>query len=204
MAAASLAVVALAYFLFLRQLSANTDRYTDQGGIPPLHMPVIARPVIAQTPPPRHDQQSVFSARLHRFLQPEIDAKLVVVTETTPQRTEVRIFNGGMFDSGSATVHDAFVPLLIKIGDALNDEQGMVVITGHTDDQPIHTIQFPSNYELSAARAQAAAAIMAQRLRDPSRVTVKGLANMVPIDTSPTDAARRLNRRIEIILIRQG
>jgi type VI secretion system protein ImpK len=140
---------------------------------------------------------------LHRFLQPEIDAHLVTVSET-PQMIEVRIFNRGMFALGSAAVRPDFVSLLERIGEALNEEPGSVLVTGHTDNLPIHTVQFPSNFQLSVARAQAANAVMLHRLRDPTRLTVEGRADSQPIAGNETEDGRAQNRRIDVILQRRG
>ena len=122
----------------------------------------------------------------------------------TAQTIDVRIFNAGMFASGSATVRAAFVDLLERIGSALNDEQGHVVVTGYTDNQPIHTVQFPSNYQLSVARARAASDIMLHRLHDPARLTIEGRGDAQPIGSNDTPDGRRQNRRIDIVLQRQG
>jgi type VI secretion system protein ImpK len=112
----------------------------------------------------------------------------------------VRINNQGLFGSGSAVVEDDDVPLLQKIGTALGRETGTVVVTGYTDNQPIHTLQFPSNFELSTARAQAAAAIMDQTIGDQSRMSAKGMGDAQPVASNDTAAGRAQNRRIEIVL----
>jgi type VI secretion system protein ImpK len=173
-------------------------------------MPRLERPPpppvqVARPPPPRllPPPPSQVVASLHRFLQPEIDAKLVIVSET-PQMIEVRIFNRGMFALGSATVRPDFVSLLERIGEALNEEPGAVLVTGHTDNLPIHTVQFPSNFQLSVARAQAASAVMLHRLHDPKRLTVEGRADSQPIAGNDTEDGRAQNRRIDVILQRRS
>ena len=138
---------------------------------------------------------------LHRFLQPEIDARQVIVWET-PQSIAVRIFNAGMFASGSATVRAEFVALLEHIGEALNEEPGRVMVTGHTDNQPISTPQFPSNFQLTVARAKAAGAVLLHRLRDPARLVTDGRADSVPIADNATPEGREQNRRIDLLLQR--
>jgi type VI secretion system protein ImpK len=75
-----------------------------------------------------------------------------------------------------------------------------VVVTGYTDNQPIDTLQFPSNFELSQARAQAAAAILDQTIGDESRITAKGMGDADPVADNGTAAGRAQNRRIEIVL----
>jgi type VI secretion system protein ImpK len=97
-------------------------------------------------------------------------------------------------------VEDDDIALLQKIGTALGRETGTVVVTGYTDDQPIHTLQFPSNFELSEARARAAAAIMEQTIGDQSRISAKGMGDADPVADNSTPAGRAENRRIEIVL----
>jgi type VI secretion system protein ImpK len=79
-----------------------------------------------------------------------------------------------------------------------------VTVDGYTDDQPIHTVQFPSNFQLSQARADAAKAIIARALGDPSRITAQGHADANPIASNATPEGRDQNRRIEVVLRRQG
>ncbi len=109
-----------------------------------------------------------------------------------------------MFGSGSSTLQPTFLSLLQRIGDALNTEPGRVQVIGHTDNQPIRTVRFPSNYQLSLARAQAARDVVAQKINDPSRLSVEGRADQMPIASNDTAEGREANRRIEIVLRRQG
>jgi type VI secretion system protein ImpK len=109
-----------------------------------------------------------------------------------------------MFASGSATLTPSFKPLLDRIGLALKEEQGPVKIIGYTDNEPIRTIAFPSNVQLSDARAKAAAKIIATTVGDPARLSTEGRADADPIDTNATPQGRERNRRIEIVLYRQG
>ncbi|MGD0106805.1 MAG: OmpA family protein, partial [Rhodopila sp.] len=116
----------------------------------------------------------------------------------------VRIRNRGLFASGNATVSSAYVPLLERIGQALNAERGTVEVDGYTDNQPIRTVRFPSNYQLSTARAEAAAAVITRAMNEPGRVTAKGYADADPVSSNDTPEGRDDNRRIEVILRRQG
>ena len=109
-------------------------------GAPLAHMPRIVRaaPASPVPPPPR----AAAADPLYLFLKPEIDQGLVTVLgdHATPI---VRIRNAGMFASGSATVAGSYYPLLQRIGEALKAEKGPVTVDGYTDNQPIHTVQFP-------------------------------------------------------------
>jgi len=80
-----------------------------------------------------------------------------------------------------------------------------VLVTGHTDSDPLlRHWPFPSNLELSVARAQAASAIMLHKLQDPHRLTVEGRADTEPVQPNDTDAHKAQNRRIDIILQRRS
>jgi type VI secretion system protein ImpK len=107
-----------------------------------------------------------------------------------------------MFGSGAATLASPYVPLLGRIGDALNDEIGNVMVYGFTDDQPIRTARFPSNFELSQARADAVASLLRARLTDPRRLTAQGKGATSPIAPNATVDGRQQNRRTEIVLVR--
>jgi type VI secretion system protein ImpK len=76
-------------------------------------------------------------------------------------------------------------------------------VVGYTDNQPIHTIAFPSNFALSTARAKAATAIIAGAAGEAGRFAAEGRADAEPIAANDTPAGREQNRRIEVVLHRQ-
>ncbi len=198
--AVALGIIGLLFVWFSASLSASSDEtFGRQLAAPLAHMPAIVRtapvrppPVVAPAPEP-----------LYVFLKPEIDQGLVTVLgdRSTPI---VRIRNRGLFPSGSATVAPNYIRLLERIGEALKAEKGPVQVTGYTDNQPIHTVQFPSNFHLSAARAEAARAVIVRALGDPPRVRAEGRADADPIGSNATPEGRDENRRIEVVLRRQG
>ena len=77
-------------------------------------------------------------------------------------------------------------------------------VIGYTDNQPIRSVQFPSNFQLSASRAKAAAAINAHGIGSPSRISTEGRADADPIANNATPEGREENRRIEVVLRREG
>jgi type VI secretion system protein ImpK len=206
-ASAGLGLVAGLFLWFSISLNAASDGiYTRLRDAPPTQMPTITRtPIVepkpAPTPLPPPEPTALDKTR--QFLKPEIDQGLVEVLGT-PAQPLVRITGRGMFASGSATVQPSFKPLLDRIALALKEEPGTVRVIGYTDDQPIRTIAFPSNAQLSAARAQAASAIIATTIGDPSRLSSEGRADADPIAPNSTPEGRERNRRIEIVLNRQG
>lgn len=208
-AVAGIAVVGGIYGWSLMDLGARADVVLEQAqAAPPQQMPKIVRAAhvaTAATPPAQPAQPAEPGAldRLRTFLKPEIDQSLVSVigTQAVPV---VRIANRGMFASGSATLEPTVLPLLARIGQALKTEPGPVTVAGYTDNQPIGTVRFPSNFKLSQARAESAAALIGKDIGDASRITVDGRGDADPIGDNATAAGREQNRRIEVILRRQG
>ncbi len=78
-----------------------------------------------------------------------------------------------------------------------------VVVAGHTDDAPISTSQFPSNWELSAARAASVTKFLAAHEVEPWRISVQGHAEYEPLEENTTPENRQANRRVEITLVKQ-
>lgn len=207
-AAAGLGVIGALFLWFSISLNAESDTvYARLQVAPPDRMPTITRtPVVEPAPqivvaPPPPEPTSL--DKLRQFLKPEIDQKLVEVLGT-PAQPLVRIIGRNMFASGSATLTPSFKPLLERIGLALKEENGPVKVIGYTDSEPIRTIAFPSNFQLSTARAQAASTIIGAALGEPSRISVEGRADADPIAPNTTAEGRERNRRIEVVLTRQG
>jgi type VI secretion system protein ImpK len=107
-----------------------------------------------------------------------------------------------MFASGGVDVNDRQLPLLHKITAALNQVAGRVIVVGHTDDQPIHSLKFKDNFALSAARADSVRQILSQGLDNPGRIESTGAGASQPIALPPDLPENRTrNRRVEIKFI---
>ncbi|WP_237217219.1 type VI secretion system protein TssL, long form, partial [Falsiroseomonas oryziterrae] len=158
-------------------------------------------------PPPAVPPAPSTVDKLRAFLAPEIQQGLVTV-EGTDAAPLVRIRNRGMFPSGSATLNPAFQPLMARIGEALREElrlgPGSVLVIGHSDNQPIRTVAFPSNFALSAARAEAARVALLRTLGNPSAISSEGRADTEPVADNATPEGREANRRIEVLLRREA
>ena len=118
------------------------------------------------------------------------------------QTITIRIANRNMFGSGEGTLNSGYGPLLDRIGTALEGEPGKVLVVGHTDNQPIRTPRFPSNWQLSTARAETVAHTIAAKLSDPGRIKAEGHADTDPIAPNTTLEGRQRNRRTDIVLIK--
>lgn len=203
--AGALAILGAVFVLLLALLGGSSDSALAAASTAAPPMPVIQRPVarpMPPAPPPPPLPGPSAAAAIRKFLEPEIRQGLVTVTESATV-TRVRIRATGMFGSGSATLETPFVSLLTRIGEALNTEPGRVKVVGHTDNQPIRTVRFPSNFQLSLARAEAARAVVARPMQQPNRLVAEGHAESEPIASNDTPEGREANRRIEIILQRQ-
>ena len=197
-AVVTVALLALCYAGFSFALNDRSDASFERlAALPPQGPVKLARVAAPLPPPPATDR----AAKIRKFLEPEIREGLVTVLEDS-QTITVRIRNTGMFGSGSADVSDKFIPILLRIGEAVNDEPGAVQITGHSDNVPIKSLRFPSNFHLSQARAQAVQKIMAQKVTDPSRLSAEGKADSQPLASNATPEGREQNRRTEVILIK--
>jgi type VI secretion system protein ImpK len=195
-AAVTAAILMLMFMGFTYALSDESDTGGILGDLQPVGKVTLYRP--EPTPPP--EPPPVLPNIFTRFLEPEIKEGLVTVDENA-QRILVRVSGEGMFASGSDQLDPEFVPLMQRIGKALQDQPGQAIITGHTDNVPIKkSLRFPSNYHLSVARAETVKAIVDAELSDPSRVTSEGRGETEPVDTNKTPEGRRRNRRIELIV----
>lgn len=105
-----------------------------------------------------------------------------------------------LFPSGSARLDARLKPVVLKVAEALDRVPGAIIVTGHTDDVPIRTARFPSNWELSTERARSVLQLMNSRIHDPSRLRAEGLADSDPIAPNDTAADRAKNRRVTITL----
>lgn len=203
-AIAGVAVLAGLFLWFSTTLNAaSDDLFARMANAPPARMPAIVRAAPVKPVPPPAAPAPVTVDRLCRTLQPEVAQGLLSV-QCTPPTPVVQLRDRGLFASGSATVAPRFVPLLERIGAALKGDPGPVEVIGYTDNRPIHTIRFPSNFQLSEARAAAARAILAHSIGDPARLSAEGRGEADPIASNATPEGREENRRIEIVLHRPG
>jgi type VI secretion system protein ImpK len=200
----AIGLVVLIYAVLAYSLNRASDRLFEAARtLPPAQMPTITRTAPPKPVPPAPRASPGALDKLASFLDPEVKEGLVTVAGTDAVPI-VRILNLGMFSSGSAVVEPRFLPVLARIGEALRTEPGNVDVVGYTDNQPIHTVKFPSNFQLSQARAQAAAALIANAIGDASRLSTEGRADEDPIASNDTPDGRQQNRRIEVVLHRKS
>ncbi len=122
--------------------------------------------------------------------------------EAFNDRVLIRIRERGSFGSGRAELKPEFMPILKLIADVLNQRDGHFVIAGHTDDIPIETRRFRSNWDLSAARAASVVHFFIQQGDvDPERMEIRALSDNEPIVPNDSWENRAKNRRVEISVL---
>jgi chemotaxis protein MotB len=146
-------------------------------------------------------EQTVSDAvMLQELLRPMIKEEQIELL-VQDQLIVIRILQGGSFKPGSADLKVAFKPIAKKLKAVFSEIEGTIAISGHTDDRPIKSRRFRSNFELSSARAYS---VLHELLKDgdvvESRFVINGLGQIQPLAPNSTKENRNRNRRVEIII----
>ncbi|MHB8919794.1 MAG: OmpA family protein [Halothiobacillus sp.] len=115
-------------------------------------------------------------------------------------RVNLRVKDNILFTSGNSDLSSAGQNLLNRLADRLKAGNYPIAVQGHTDDRPIHTLQFPSNWELSAARAAAVVQQLIAQGVQPNRLSATGFADTRPIAPNDNATGRAENRRVDLEL----
>lgn len=135
-------------------------------------------------------------------LEKEIEEGLIVV-ESEYNRIVIRIREKGSFNSGDARLNNDFIPILKKIHDVLLKTDGRIAVAGHTDNVPINTSRYRSNWELSTSRATSVVhELLAPGVMVDKRFVLEGYADTKPLVPNDTSLNRAKNRRVEIIVLK--
>ncbi len=185
-------LLSLLLFVLLYLLNVESD--------PPYHeLALLGNQVATSLDRPRVIDASALSA-LRVFLKPEIDENLVTVEE---RNDNVRVILRGdlFFKSGKSSINPEYELLIKRIALAFLEVDGAVQVEGHSDNQPINTLQFPSNWHLSKARAEEVAESLREYTKEYRRFTSEGKADTQPVADNATREGRAKNRRVEIVLL---
>jgi type VI secretion system protein ImpK len=139
------------------------------------------------------------SPLLAEQLAAEIARGEITVTDG-PGVSTIVIRGDRLFASGSARLEPGIEPVVLRVAEVLARVPGTIVVTGHTDDVPIRTARFPSNWELSEERASSVLRLMSGKVGDDARLRAEGLAESMPAAPNDSPANRARNRRVEILL----
>jgi chemotaxis protein MotB len=135
-------------------------------------------------------------------MQSLIDAKLVTVRREN-MWLEIEINADILFPSGAGEFAPAAEPVLDKLAEVLKPFPNPIRVEGHTDDRPIRTTAFPSNWELSAARAASVVHQFTRQGIDPLRLEIVGFGEFHPRQTNDTSDGRNANRRVVVLVLEE-
>ena len=146
-----------------------------------------------------HDALQHMADAVQKALGPLIDRNMVVVRKSE-LKLEIEIRTDILFASGSALIDDRAQSILAQLAGILKPFPNALLIEGHTDDVPIHTGTFASNWELSAARAASVVHLFMEQGVDPRRMSVEGFGEFRPSADNATIEGRNHNRRVVVVV----
>ncbi|TOF33847.1 flagellar motor protein [Vibrio parahaemolyticus] len=160
----------------------------------------LIQPTPAVSNPMVESKSAPIAERISMYLATEIGKDLVTV-EALQDRIRISLKAQDLFESGSASVVAYIQPVISKVARTLEATQGKIIISGHTDDRPIFTSKYPSNWHLSLARATSLSEQLIANSALKGRVIPEGLGDARPLVENDSEENRAMNRRIEIDLI---
>jgi chemotaxis protein MotB len=178
----------------------------------------VAGPIPVQPPPlpvnhspqkPRDENKSVATGvdigELQRQLELAIGKEIrnhEVIMRVTPEGFVISLKDMGFFNSGEARLLPGAADKIERIAKVLSQHGLELRVEGHSDDQPIHTPEFRSNWELSTARAMAVLMMLIDDSGiDPKKVSVAGYGQFRPIADNATSDGRQMNRRVDLVVV---
>lgn len=159
----------------------------------PAHKPAVAQKA---APDKRNALQQDLSASLFNLIEAG-DISLI----TRQEGVLLEIKDTTLFASGTAQPAEQAAGIISKISTVLEKDDNLVVVEGHTDNVPIQNAQYPSNWELSSARAASVVRALQERGISPYRLTASGLAETKPRSTNETAQGRSENRRVSLLIL---
>lgn len=115
----------------------------------------------------------------------------------------IRVTDTALFDSGSAEIRKEAIDAVDSLAGILASMKENIHVEGHTDNIPINSVQFPSNWELSSARATSIVRRFVSHEVDPARLTAIGYGEFRPIAGNDTEEDRARNRRVDIVILNE-
>lgn len=181
------------------QVGKTIERISEQqaaNGLP--------KPIKVEPPRPIAEQQTLqmnkIAEQVQQSLKPLIDRDLIKINRNNLW-VEVEINTSILFSSGSAQMETEAYDPLNKLASVLKDLPNNVDVEGHTDNFPIKTSVFPSNWELSAARAASVVHLFTKQGVAPERLSAIGYGEFHPTGDNNTVEGRRRNRRVSIVIL---
>ena len=196
-----LTVLSLIFLTLIFILSGKSDQFSDEISFGKSYgAPTLLRKAIPPPPPPvmiNDDQLEVITSLLKKDI---FENKITILSDTST--IILRIAGNGMFASGSDKLEPGSLATLTRVGFALKESRGPLLVVGHSDNVAIKSARFSSNTQLSLARAEQVINYLKLLISPNRRTSAEGHADSDPIASNVTKEGRAENRRIEIILLR--
>jgi chemotaxis protein MotB len=178
----------------------------DSGGLPRANLSRDAAIEAPEAFPGRRaspaEVQDYVERRAHQDLSDEEYKKAIGEIRHDALGVRIQLASSALFPAGSADLRPEALGALEKIGALLKASNRRLIVEGHTDDEPIHTARFPTNWELSAGRATKIVRYLSQRHGvDERRLAAVAYADKKPVGPNDSEANRARNRRIEILIV---
>jgi chemotaxis protein MotB len=176
------------------QIVENAERNDAMGRL-------VSSPQGQLTNAPARELMNDLQSQLESALSPEIKKHTITVSPTR-EGIVVSLKEAGFFDSGSAVIRPDTLSTIAHFIGVIRPYPVHIRIEGHTDNVPIHTARFDSNWELSTARAtQMIKLFIAQYSIAPNRLSASGYGEYYPIASNDTPEGRAQNRRVDLVLL---
>lgn len=159
----------------------------------------LVAPLFSVAEPDLMPEQIDYFALLEPELVEDITAGTIELIDEENQ-VRLRLRHARLFPSGQADLSHEFVPLVERIGAQIKGVGKPVLIEGHSDNVPIFSTRYPSNWALSQARAKSVAEVLLSQLEEGVVMRVEGKASSAPLVENNSNLNRALNRRVEILL----
>jgi chemotaxis protein MotB len=153
--------------------------------------------------PPESTELETLSEEIAKAVQPLIDDELIQIKKTDDW-LEINIKSSVLFGSGNATLSDDAEEILSILASLIKTYPNDLQVEGYTDNVPINTKAFPSNWELSSSRAASVVHLFEDEGVDPKRMLAIGFGQHRPKSDNATAAGRNENRRVSLVLLGQG
>lgn len=148
-------------------------------------------------------KEVAFARNMREFIaDKQLSDKAQVIISA--QFIKLKMESPALFDSGSAELKAESVPLLEKMLEQIKQMGNTIIVEGHTDNVPMHSQHYNSNWELSAARAFSVIRFFISNGTDSKRLVAHGFGEFRPVSSNDTELGRAKNRRIEITILREG
>ena len=198
--------LAQAIHIGFQQMGAHSGGERDYG----VAYPDLPPDPSTYTPPVLHPAMQTAAAsvdivQLRKQLEEAMGQELKdreVVMRVTPEGFVISLNELGFFDSGQAELLPGAAPKIQRIAKVLSLHGLNLRVEGHSDNIPIHTAQFRSNWELSTARAMAVMELLVDDSGfDPQKISVAGYGEYRPVANNATPEGRRMNRRVDLVVV---